>query len=54
MNLKQRTISFDKSIGTKLLRVVFSIYFVVTVIVTLGQLFYEYRNVKNLVFKDLT
>ena len=53
MNLKQQAISFDKSIGTKLLRVVFSIYFVVTVIVTLGQLIYEYRNVKGLVFRDL-
>jgi len=42
-----------KSIGFQLLRVVFGFYLIVTIIVTVTQLYYEYSNAENSVITEL-
>ena len=46
-------IAFSKSIGTRLLRVGFSIYFVVTLIITATQMYSEYEHTKESVLAEL-
>jgi len=51
--MKQSQIYFKDSIATKLLKVIFSIYITVALIITLIQLGTEYYHVKNNVFEEI-
>ncbi|KPA11281.1 multi-sensor hybrid histidine kinase [Candidatus Magnetomorum sp. HK-1] len=51
--MKQSQIYFKDSIATKLLKVIFSIYITVALIITLIQLGTEYYHVKNNVFEEV-
>ena len=41
------------SVGYKLLRVVFSFYILIAIIVTAAHMFSEYKNAKNIIFEDM-
>lgn len=46
-------LELHKSIGSQLLRVVFGFYLIVTILVTCGQLYFEYFNTKSSVVSQL-
>lgn len=46
-------VNFNQSIGTRLLRYVFGIYFIVTLVVTLVQMYLEFERTKDQLFDEV-